>query len=230
MLKGIDIFLLAATLLQEQSPAAPDDTGIGLISRVILVLCVITILLIGYIAFTRGKDVMNPANKWLLLVGFMILAPLAYLINFAVSFEESKPVSMCNSCHVMNGYVEDLKDPDSESIAALHYQYRWIADNQCYNCHTDYGLWGPIKAKMGGMRHSWKYYIVGYETPIKIRGTYNNQICLHCHGPVQSFQDVEEHQDYMKDIEMNKQSCFGADCHISPHPEDAWRTANERGN
>lgn len=229
MLKGIDIFLLAAVLLQEESPPVPD-TEMDIIKTVLVVLCVVTILLIVYKVFIKGRDVMNPTPKWLLFIGFVILSPLAYLTHFAISFEESKPVSMCNSCHVMNGYVEDLKDPDSENIAALHYQYRWIADNQCFNCHTDYGLFGPVKAKMAGIRHVWKYYVAGYETPIELIGTYDNQICLHCHGPVQAYQDVEEHQDYMKDIETNKQSCFGADCHVSPHPEDAWKSANERGN
>ncbi len=110
-------------------------------------------------------------------------------------------------------YVKDLKNPDSENIAAIHYKYRWIEDNHCYKCHTDYGLFGTAKAKMSGIRNIWSYYVVGYEIPIKIRGTYNNQICLRCHGPVEDYQDVDEQKDYLKDLELNKESCFGEDCH-----------------
>ena len=69
----------------------------------------------------------------------------------------------------MHGYVKDLKDPDSENIAAIHYKYRWIADNQCYECHSEYGLFGTAKAKMSRIRHIWSYYVLGYETPIKLR-------------------------------------------------------------
>lgn len=225
MLKGIDIFQLAGILGSEQENTFMPDTELGSIKSLAVVLCILTIIVVGYVVFVRRENfIEDTTSKWLLFIGLVLLSPVAYLINFGISFEESKPVDFCNSCHVMHGYVKDLKDPDSENIAALHYNYRWIADNQCFQCHSEYGLFGTFEAKMSGIRHIWKYYIAGYETPIKIRGAYNNQICLHCHGPVQDYQDIKEHEDYLNDLELNKQSCFGADCHVSPHPKEAWRS------
>jgi len=223
MLKGIVIFQLAIIFASENDNTTPLNHETMLIKWVIMVLCIITIFLIGYKIFIKRKRLMTPTSKWLLFIGFIILSPLVYFMNFGIAFQESKPVNFCNSCHIMNGYIDDLRNSDSESIAALHYQYRWIADDQCYGCHSDYGLFGTYEAKMAGIRHIWKYYIVGYETPIKIRGTYDNHICLHCHAPVEVYQDVEEHEDYLNDLELNKLSCFGADCHVSPHPKEAWR-------
>jgi hypothetical protein len=220
MLKGIDLFYLAGVLLSEGKNTFAHDPQIELIKRVALVLCVIAVLIVGYTIFVRGRRLTDNTSEWLLLIGFMILSPLAYFINFGIAIEESKPVNFCNSCHVMEGYVKDLKNPESEYVAAIHYKYRLIADNQCYQCHSEYGLFGTAKAKMSGIRHIWSYYIAGYEKPIKLRGTYDNHICLHCHGPVEDYQDVDEHKDYLKDLELNKQSCFGADCHVSPHPKE----------
>ncbi|SRR5579875_1549373 len=222
MLKGIDLFQLAGILLSEKGNAFAPDAEMGWINRLVMVLCILTILLVGYTIFLRGKNkITDVTSKWLLLIGFIILSPLIYFINFGVSFEETKPVSFCNSCHVMEPFVKDLTDPDSEHVAAQHYQHRWIADNQCYQCHTEYGLFGTAKAKMSGIRHIWKYYIAGYEKPIKLKGTYDNHICLHCHGPVEGYQTVKEHKNYLKDLELNKQSCFSMDCHVSPHPKEA---------
>lgn len=225
MLKGVGLSHLTGVLVSGQGNAFTLSRDISLIRSLVVVLCFLAIILVIYVVFVRGKTIIEDStSKWLLFIGLVLLSPLAYLINFGISFEESKPVEFCNSCHVMHGYVNDLKDPDSEHIAAIHYKYRWIADNQCFQCHSEYGLFGTFRAKMSGIRHIWSYYIVGYETPIKIRGTYNNGICLHCHGPVEDYQDVKEHRDHLKDIEQNKQSCFGADCHVSPHPKEAWRS------
>jgi hypothetical protein len=183
-------------------------------------LCIFTILLLSYTIFFRGKTILlDVTAHWLLLFGFVILTPLAYLMSFAMGVEGSKSVEFCNSCHVMEDHVKDLKNPDSEYLAALHYKYRWIADDQCYHCHTDYGPFGGVRAKMAGLRHVW-FNIVGYELPLKIRGTYNNQICLHCHGPVRDYQELKEHKDYLRDLELSKKSCLGADCHVSTHPKE----------
>lgn len=201
------------------------STDVHFIESVILVACLLAILITVYAVFIRRKDfTRDNVAKWLLLITFMVISPLVYIMNFGLAVEETKPVSFCNSCHVMEGYVEDLENPDSDRLAAIHYQSRWISKDQCYNCHTNYGLQGTIKAKMAGIRHIWKYYIVGYDTPVEFNGTYNNQICLNCHEPVKYYQDVAEHQENRADIESSKMSCLGLQCHVRPHPKDAWRT------
>jgi hypothetical protein len=157
------------------------------------------------------------------MIGFVILSPLAYALNLGLAVSGAKPVAFCDSCHVMNAYVDDLENPDSEHLASLHYQFRWIADHQCYTCHSDYGLFGGVEAKLAGLRHVWFYYAGGYEVPLKIRGTYDNQRCLFCHGPVQSYRDVPEHQKNAPAIGSSETSCIGGNCHVSPHPKSAAR-------
>ena len=193
----------------------------NLVKAIGIGLCVFTILLVVYTIFFRPKSFLEDITaRWLLLFGFVILSPLAYLLSFAMVFEDSKTVSFCNSCHVMESRVENLKNPDSEYLAAQHYQFRWIANNQCYHCHTDYNLFGGFRGKIAGFRHVWAYYVVGYELPLKIYGTYDNQICLYFHGPVRNYQELEEHQDYLKDLDLSKKSCLGSDCHIATHPKE----------
>lgn len=87
------------------------------------------------------------------MVGFVVLSPLAYVVNAGLAISGAKPVAFCASCHVMHGYVEDLKNPDSEHLAAQPYQFRGIADHQCYTCHSEYGLFGDVQAKRAGLRH-----------------------------------------------------------------------------
>ena len=115
------------------------------------------------------------------------------------------------------------KNPDSEHLAAQHFQYRWIADHQCYTCHSDYGLFGDVEAKLAGLRHVWFYTLGGYEVPLKIRGTYDNQRCLFCHGPVKSYQEIAEHEKNAAAIAASATSCIGGACHVGPHPKAAAR-------
>ena len=49
----------------------------------------------------------------------------------------------------MQVYVDDMLDSESESLAAVHYKNRYIPSNQCYDCHTSYGMFGTVEAKMG---------------------------------------------------------------------------------
>jgi len=205
----------------EESINAANGGGLSLIGWIVLVLSVLCILLIIRIMVQDPKKTAQPFGKWLLLLIFFILSPMIYLLNFSAAIEDSKTVDFCNSCHVMHGYVNNLEDPDSEYLASEHYQYRWIANDQCFTCHSDYGLFGNAKAKMTGIKHVWAYY-TGYETPIKLYDTYNNGICLRCHAPVLGFQETDEHIENASDIMNSKMSCLGIDCHVRTHPDEAW--------
>ncbi|MEO6025948.1 MAG: NapC/NirT family cytochrome c [Candidatus Binatia bacterium] len=199
------------------------EPGLAAIRIAAFATCVVAIGLVGYATFRRRSTPIEPSDRWMLLVGFLVLAPLAYLLNAGLAVSGAKSVAFCDSCHVMNGYVEDLQNPDSEHLASQHYQFRWIADHQCYTCHSDYGLFGDMQAKLAGLRHVWFYTVGGYELPLKIRGTYDNQRCLFCHGPVKSFQQVPEHEKNAAAIATSATSCIGAACHVSPHPKSAAR-------
>lgn len=228
---GVAAFYTSGFAQEINGGIVSEDPGMKLISYVGLILWLLTLILIVYkLAFIGRDHGVGVTTRWIFLIVFLILSPLVYFISFGIAIEKAKPVEFCNSCHVMNSHVDDMKDPDSESIAALHYKYRWISDVQCYTCHSDYGLYGAAGAKLAGLRHILAYYVVGYPNVLEIRGTYNNERCLFCHAPVESYQDIEEHQEYAAEIKSSKQSCFGADCHVSPHPDETkeiqvkWRT------
>ncbi len=200
-----------------------DEAGLAPIRIAAFVACVVAIGLVARATFAQRSGPMEPVHRWMLLIGFVVLAPLAYLLNAGLAISGAKSVAFCNSCHVMNGYVADLQNPDSEHLAAQHFQYRWIADHQCYTCHSDYGLFGDVEAKLAGLRHVWFYTMGGYELPLKIRGTYDNQRCLFCHGPVKSYQEIAEHEKNAAGITSNATSCIGGACHVAPHPKAAAR-------
>lgn len=206
----------------EESIKSASDGGLSFVAWIVLAVSLLCIVLIVAILAQDRSKISEPFGKWALLIVFFVLSPVAYLLNFSVAIEDSKKEEFCNSCHVMHGYVNDLNDPDSEYLASQHYQYRWIAEDQCFTCHSDYGIFGNMKAKATGIRHVWAYY-TGYETPVELYGTYNNAICLRCHAPVVSFQEEGGHSDNAADILSNKMSCLGVDCHVRPHPEEAWK-------
>jgi len=200
-----------------------DEPGLAEIRIAAFVACLVAVGLVGWVAFARRSRPMEPSDRWMLLIGFLVLAPLAYLLNAGLAISGAKSVAFCDSCHVMNAYVADLQNPDSEHLAAQHYQFRWIAEHQCFTCHSDYGLFGDMQAKMAGLRHVWFYNFGGYELPLKIRGTYNNQRCLFCHGPTKNFQEESKHEKNMAAIASSEKSCIGGSCHVSPHPKEAAR-------
>jgi hypothetical protein len=200
-----------------------DEPGLAAIRIAAFVACVAAIGIVARATFAQRSGPMEPAHRWMLLIGFLVLAPLAYLLNAGLAISGAKSVAFCNSCHVMHGYVQDLQNPDSEHLAAQHFQYRWINDHQCYTCHSDYGLFGDVGAKLAGLRHVWFYTVGGYEMPLKIRGTYDNQRCLFCHGPVKSYQEIPEHEKNAAAIATSATSCLGAACHVAPHPKAAAR-------
>ena len=64
----------------------------------------------------------SPLSKELLFGGIAVL-PLA-VVFFAYSYglEASKTVDACGSCHVMTPWVNDLRNPKSDTLAAAHFK------------------------------------------------------------------------------------------------------------
>jgi cytochrome c nitrite reductase small subunit len=143
-----------------------------------------------------------------IIVGFM---------SFAHGLESSATVSACGSCHVMTPFVRDLQDVKSETLAATHFKNRFILTNQCYSCHSDYGLGGTITAKLAGLGHVWRYTTGRYTVPIKIAAPYPNTRCLGCHGESQRFLNSPSKKDVLPDLMSGKTPCL--DCHGPAHPE-----------
>jgi len=162
---------------------------------------------------------------WLLLISLAVLPGIAVLNTTVVFMEDTKAVSSCASCHVMRPFVNDMKNPDSRTLAARHYQNRWIPDQQCYTCHTTYGAHGTFTAKLSVARH-WLLYVLGsWEDPIRHRGTYPNANCLACHQQAQRFARASFHASHLAELTSNKIACIR--CHGAPHPSPEERPALE---
>jgi hypothetical protein len=173
-------------------------------------------VLLVRVTFHRKGWKILPAAKWLLLVALFVLPSMTMLLGNVVGFHNTK--QSCTQCHTMDPWVADMKDPASITLAAKHFQRRWINEDQCYTCHTGYGLAGNIQAKIGGLSHVTHYYFTGVPDQIKIKRPFPPATCLHCHGDTLKYQKIDQHVDAeMKPkILSGELSCF--ECHASPHP------------
>jgi len=131
-------------------------------------------------------------------------------------------VDTCNRCHVMTPMVTDMRHPGSDTLAARHYRNGWIPKDQCYECHSDYGLAGDLRAKMDGYRHLARYTTGTYTEPITYRGTFHNENCMKCHGGTPAFAAVPSHMTVKTQLAENSMSC--TNCHGAAHPTREQRT------
>ena len=165
----------------------------------------------------RGAAVTPTARGWLLVAVGLVPLMVAFLA-FAHGLERSASVEACGSCHVMTPFVEDLRNVKSDTLAATHFKNRYIRENQCYTCHSDYGLAGTIRAKFAGLGHVWRYTTGAYTPPIKIAKPFENVRCLGCHGESQKFLTSPGHpKEEVPNLMAGKTGCL--DCHGPAHPE-----------
>ena len=185
-----------------------------------IVLCVLILagILLSRILF-RGRQTEGIALWFhLLTLGVM---PLFLLVigNFAV-LEYAKEERNCSGCHrVLKTYEMDMKNPASDSLAALHFQHRFAPGTSCYSCHTNYGVHGSVAGKIAGLGHALRYLTGQYQLPLKIAGPYPNALCLQCHQGAKRFMAREEHLDgpgrTSASLFGDKARCL--DCHKPAH-------------
>jgi nitrate/TMAO reductase-like tetraheme cytochrome c subunit len=143
------------------------------------------------------------------------------LTSAAVGLEQSKAIGFCNSCHLMSAFVEDMKDPDSRSLSAVHFRNRYIQEEHCYNCHTDYGLFGTLEAKVGGLSHVWSEFVGSTGRPVHPKTNYRFTICLNCHGQSSKFIQQKRHAGVVTRIVSGASNC--TECHDRSHAGPAQR-------
>lgn len=165
-------------------------------------------------------------SRLVALMAFIILPAGAVFLGNYHTFEGTHEVRGCASCHVMLPMVNDMRDPGSETLAARHYKNKWIAENQCYQCHSDYGLGGNIEAKLTGYRHLARYTTRTYHEPIVARIKFDNNNCLHCHEKTPKFVAVEAHTASLEELTTNQIMCI--DCHGDAHPTAEQRTPGSK--
>lgn len=196
--------------------------GIGLLRGIGIASALGGIIVLILVHFVYRKRLSRGTYHWLLLLGLFVLPITATLSTTATVMEGTKRVEACASCHVMDPFVNDLKNPASPTLAARHYKNKWIAKDQCYGCHISYGATGTIEGKRDGFRH-WLYYVTGtYSDPIKFVGSYSNSNCLYCHEETRIWERVNSHNALRADLEQDFIACIR--CHGPPHPLPQERT------
>jgi len=178
----------------------------------------VLILGIGLVLYSmlryRGR-LAGPVSWVFLAVGGVVVPATTVLLGTLLVMEKAEQVDFCGSCHLtMKSYVDDLKDPNSHSLAAVHYQNKYIPTNQCYQCHTSYGMFGTVEAKLSGMIDVYKYYTRTFHIPIKMRSPYPNDDCLKCHAESAKWKPI--HDEFKASLFSGETKCL--DCHGNDHP------------
>ena len=156
--------------------------------------------------------------KWI-CVGTLVLLPL-FVISMGniIGLQHAKKVDFCQSCHLTMGhFIKDMLDPGSQTLAAMHYRNRWCPNDQCYTCHTSYGLFGDVQAKRKGMADFFKYYTRTYTIPVRMHIPYVNAGCLKCHEHTPKFVESEAHRGSLVEIRNGTLRCIA--CHGPAHAE-----------
>ncbi len=171
-------------------------------------------------------------TKLWLLLGLGVFPILTAGAGNIQGFEATKKREFCASCHLMTMHTKDSDDARSQTLSARHARNRLFGDENCYVCHADYGMYGTVVTKMGGMMHVYNYYLGGYgampieeaKTTIHVNKPYPNTNCMQCH----STKDVlwmahPDHKASLEDVRAGRVSCASGGCHGIAHPY--WGTA-----
>ena len=211
---GFILFPLLTHAQQEASPFQQDPVE-QVAARLLVALALIGIAVVLY-SLLKYKGAAEGAVSWGLLIAGALAFPLLITsVGTILVFERAERVEFCASCHLtMKPFVDDMKNPKSDSLAALHFRNRYIPDNQCYTCHTSYGLFGTVEAKKEGLNDVYKYYTRTFHLPIKLRHKYPNSDCLKCHAG--SAKWLASHEDFKGSLFSGESSCM--QCHADSNP------------
>lgn len=184
----------------------PDPVDLWSSRFLIAAFCAVAAVLIVSIIRYRGRPA--GAASWGLLIAGIGVLPLASAgFGTLVALHRSQRVAYCASCHsTMGPFVEDMNNPRSESLAAVHFRNKYIGADQCYACHTSYG---PLPDAYG-------QYAGGFRSPIGMRRPYSNHDCLACHGDSAKWLQNRQHVVEKADLLADKVKCL--DCHGVEHP------------
>ncbi len=182
------------------------------------------IILVAYLVF---RPPLVRATKLWLLLGIGVFPIGAAFAGNVQGFEATKERLFCGSCHVMALHRADSDDPASESLASRHARNAMFGSENCYVCHADYGMFGTVVTKAGGMRHVWLYLTEYRRTPLdEAKQTIHlrepakmNGNCMQCHSTVDTlWLKVPDHRASLEDVRAGRLSCASEGCHGLAHP------------
>jgi hypothetical protein len=182
------------------------------------------IILIAYLVF---RPPLGRTIKLWLLLGLGVFPIGAAFAGNVQGFEATKERAFCGSCHVMALHRADSDDRASGSLASRHARNAMFGNENCYVCHADYGMFGTIVTKAGGLRHVWLYLTEYRSTPLEeAKKTIHlrepskmNGNCMQCHSTDDAlWLKVPDHRASVDDTRTGRLSCASAGCHGLAHP------------
>jgi cytochrome c-type protein NapC len=186
-----------------------------LANHAVTILIVLSVVLIGLL-IVRPSLMAVPGGKILAFIALFILPITALALGAAVHLEDAKSTGFCLSCHTMEPYGKSLRIDDPTYIPASHFQNNRIPTSAaCYTCHTTYTMFGGVKAKLGGLRHLYIYYLGTVPAKLALYEPYNNRECLHCHAGMRVFEESSPHKEMRGQLGGNEMSCLT--CHNKIH-------------
>ena len=212
---GISALVPVLARAQEQALAFQVDPVDYWGSRALATVILIGIAVVLYSLDRYRGRASGPLAWGLLIVGVGLIPAASSALGTVLVLERSEKVQFCESCHLtMQRYVDDLRDPKSHSLAAVHFQNRYIPDDQCYECHTSYGIFGTVEAKKAGIVDVYRYYTRTFKIPVKLRHPYPNNDCLKCHAEAARW--LVQHGDFKEQIFSGELPCMS--CHAGKNP------------
>lgn len=175
----------------------------------------VTMAMVAYVVARPGVAT-TPAGKTIAFFALFLLPLLMLAGGTKHHLVVSKKTEFCLSCHVMNDYGQSLYIADADYLPAMHYQNKWVPkDEACFTCHTQYAMFGDMKAKLNGFKHLLVNYVGTIPEEIELYAPYQNRECLHCHGDARSFEESELHVDFIDELRRGEISCL--ECHDLVH-------------
>lgn len=166
-------------------------------------------------------------TKLLLLLGLGAFPIATAATGNVRGYEASKERQFCGSCHVMKPWTDDSDDERSPTLASRHARNLIFGEHNCYTCHADYGMYGTVTTKLGGLRHVYEYVLGGYKDmpvdefvrTIRIRRPYPNHNCMQCHSTrAGDWLEQADHARMLDEIRAGEVSCASEGCHGPAHP------------
>lgn len=176
--------------------------------------------------FLVRRPPLTRTTKVVLAFAMGVLPLSAATTGNVSAFEATKARTFCGGCHVMVPYARDSEDPNSTSLAARHSRNEAFGHENCYQCHADYGMFGTITTKLGGMRHVY-YQLTEYRTmtveealpTIHLVAPFSNAKCMRCHSTKNpAWNKTPDHAGLIDELRVDKVSCTSDGCHGPVHP------------